>query len=114
LKNKSSSFSNVKSSKFVRKPSSLRSLNFVRDHRGGPLTLFQHKKLMQWAINCSNHILLLNPQLIYEENNLIKNLLLVGEEWTADKKTCGDCRKESVKAIKFARKKNSLLSKKNC
>ena len=31
--------------------------SFIAEHRGGPLTKDNHRKLIKWAIECSEHVL---------------------------------------------------------
>ena len=73
---------------------------FIAEHRGGPLTKANHRKLMRWARECSEHVLSLIG------NNIDKRLLYaldVAEKWENDEITAGIAMKASVGAHAVAR-----------
>ena len=83
---------------FQRK-ASMRDRRFVAVHRGGPLTKEQHHQLIQWACDCSEHVLNLfggriDPRLV--------DALSVAIAWKQGKASVGDARKASLGAIAVA------------
>lgn len=79
----------------------MRDKRFVRDYRGGSLKVEQHQQLIQWAYDCSNHILYLFGENI--DYRLI-NALNMAIKWKQGNVTVGECRKTSLGAIEVARK----------
>jgi len=78
----------------------MRDKRFVAVHRGGLLTKENHRKLIRWARECSEHVLFLI------EGNIDTRLiwaLQVAKEWESEHATVGDARKASVGAHATAR-----------
>jgi hypothetical protein len=68
----------------------MRDKRFIAVHRGGPLTKENHKKLIRWARECSEHVLALivenpDPRLLYA--------LYIAKEWEAGNASVGEARK---------------------
>ncbi len=78
----------------------MRDKRFVAVHRGGPLTKVHHRKLMNWAIKCSEHVLHLIPDDIDER---LAHALRTAKEWKEGKVRTGECMKASVNAHATAR-----------
>jgi hypothetical protein len=84
----------------------MRDKRFVAQHRGGPLTKEQHCELMQWAITCAEHVLLLCGK---EIDPRLENALKVGKAWVHGKVSVGDARNASVAAHDVAREASGPL-----
>ena len=82
----------------------MRDKRFVAEHRGGPLKKEQHYQLMQWACDCSEHVLHLSGEKIDER---LKKALHVAKEWKQGNASVGDARKASVDAHAVARKSSN-------
>ena len=78
----------------------MRDKRFIAQHRGGPLKKEQHYQLIQWAFDCSQHVMPLFGEKI--DDRLI-NALEVASEWKLGKKSVGEARKASVEAHAVAR-----------
>ena len=73
---------------------------FIAEHRGGPLTKENHRKLIKWARECSEHVLFLidkdiDKRLIYA--------LDVAKKWENDNVPTGVAMKASLGAHEVAR-----------
>ena len=77
----------------------MRDKRFVAEHMGGPLKLEQHRLLIEWACNCTKHVLSLGGEMTDER---IKKALIVAEAWKDGNASAGDARKASVGAIAAA------------
>jgi hypothetical protein len=77
----------------------MRDKKFIAKHRGGPLKKEQHYQLIQWACDCSEHILYLFGENIDER---LQNALIVTNEWKTGNASVGDARKASLSAIAVA------------
>ena len=77
----------------------MRDKRFIAEHRGGPLKKEQHYQLIQWACDCSEHILCLFGENIDER---LENALIVANEWKKGNASVGDARKSSLGAIAVA------------
>ena len=82
----------------------MRDKRFIVEHRGGPLKKEQHYQLMQWACDCSEHVLPLFGENIDER---LTNALRVAKAWTQGKASVGDARKASVGAHAVARESSN-------
>jgi Imm-5 like putative immunity protein len=82
----------------------MRDRRFIAQHRGGPLKKEQHYRLIQWACDCSEHVLSLfgNPL-----DARLTNALHVAKEWKQGNATVGDARKASVEAHTVARESSN-------
>lgn len=78
----------------------MRDKRFVAEHRGGPLKMEQHRKLMLWSIACVEHVL---EQYGLQSEERILQALRVGNAWVAVQATVGDARKASVDMLALAR-----------
>ncbi len=78
----------------------MRDRRFIAVHRGGPLTIENHRALMNWAIKCSEHVLHLIPDDI---DNRLAHALQTAKEWKEGKVKTGECMKASVAAHATAR-----------
>jgi len=78
----------------------MRDKRFIAKHRGGPLGKEQHYQLMEWAFECSEHVLDLIEGKIDER---LKNAIKIGKDWLDGKATVGDARKASINAHLVAR-----------
>jgi hypothetical protein len=78
----------------------MRDKRFIAFHRGGLLTQEQHRKLIKWARECSEHILPLSGKNVTDR---LTDALFVAKEWEEGKATVGDARKASVIAHAVAR-----------
>lgn len=85
----------------------MRDKRFITEHRGGHLKKEQHYQLIQWACDCSEHVLYLFGEKI--DNRLI-NALIVAEKWKLGNATVGDARKASVDAIAVANETSNLTA----
>lgn len=77
----------------------MRDKRFIGEHRGGPLKKEQHQQLIQWACDCSEHVLYLFGEKIDQR---LVNALNVANEWKHENASVGDARKASVAAIAVA------------
>lgn len=78
----------------------LRDKRFVAEHRGGPLKKEQHRQLMQWAIECSVHVL---PIFGDKPDPRLTNGLKAAEEWRQGNASVGDARCAAYDILKLAR-----------
>jgi hypothetical protein len=77
----------------------MRDKRFIAEHRGGPLKKEQHYQLIQWACNCSEHILYLFGENI---DVRLQNALIVANGWKKGNASVGDAIKASLDAIAVA------------
>ena len=85
----------------------MRNKRFVAVHRGGPLTKDNHHKLIRWARECSEHVLLLTDESI--DKRLI-HALHVAKEWENENATVGEAMKASSGAHAVARESSNPAS----
>lgn len=85
----------------------MRDIRFVAEHRGGSLKKEQHQQLMQWGINCAEHVLSLYGK---EIDKRLKNAISVAKEWIKGEVTVGDARNASVRAHEVARETSNPTS----
>jgi polysaccharide deacetylase 2 family uncharacterized protein YibQ len=81
---------------------------FIAEHRGGSLTKENHRKLLKWARECSEHVLCLI------ETDIDKRLLYaldVAKEWENDNVKTGIAMKASLGAHAVARQLEDPISK---
>lgn len=81
---------------------------FIAEHRGGPLTKENHRKLIRWARQCSEHALLLINEDI--DGRLI-TALNVAREWERGRATTGAAIKASLNAHAVARETKDPILK---
>ncbi|MBZ4188351.1 putative immunity protein [Niabella beijingensis] len=79
----------------------MRNKKFVTEQRGGTLALKDHRGLMNWAIACSEHVLLLvqDPPI----DNRLTYALSVAKEWEKGKVKTGSAMKAARDAHASAR-----------
>lgn len=85
----------------------MRDKRFIGEHRGGSLKKEQHYQLIQWACDCSKHVLYLFGEKI---DLRLVNALKVAEKWKQGNATVGDARKASVDAIAVANETSNLTA----
>lgn len=85
----------------------MRDKRFIAQHRGGPLKKEQHYQLIQWAGDCSQHVMPLFGEKIDER---LINALEVASEWKLGKKSVGEARKASVEAHAVARESSNTTA----
>jgi immunity protein 5 of polymorphic toxin system len=73
---------------------------FIAEHRGGPIKIDTHRKLMQWARECSEHVLSILDLNIDER---LVYALQVAKEWQDDNAPTGKAVKASLAAHAAAR-----------
>jgi hypothetical protein len=78
----------------------LRDIRFIALHRGGSLTVEDHRKLMGWAIGCVEHVLPLTNHPIDE---ILSDGLKVAESWQQGIATTGDAMKASRAVHRLAK-----------
>lgn len=78
----------------------MRDKRFVAEHRGGLLTIENHRKLIRWARECAGHLLPL-----IEENMDVRlaDAIEVAKEWEKGNATTGKAIKASIGAHAAAR-----------
>ncbi len=85
----------------------MRDQRFVALHRGGLLTPAQHLLLIHWAIECSEHAILL---LADKVDSRVLQALEVAREWESGQANVAAVRKASVDAHAAARAASDPLS----
>ena len=78
----------------------MRDKRFVAEHRGGPLKKEQHYQLIQWACECSEHVMHLLGD---EVDERLTEALTIARAWRLGKASVGDARAASVAAHAVAR-----------
>lgn len=73
----------------------MRDIRFVAEHRGGLLTKENHRLLMRWAIDCSEHVL---PLVDYQIDVRLLNALYTAKNWEAGNASVGQAMKASLAA----------------
>lgn len=81
---------------------------FIAEHRGGPLTKDNHRKLIKWAIECSEHVLFLIDKEIDEK---LLYALDVAKQWGNDTIPTGLAMKASLGAHAVAREAENPIYK---
>ena len=85
----------------------MRDIRFVAVHRGGQLTKDNHKKLIGWAVSCSEHVLPLFDGTI--DMPLI-HAITVAKEWEKGNSTTGEAIKSSREVHALAKKLTNPVS----
>lgn len=85
----------------------MRDRRFVAEHRGGTLKKEQHRQLMTWACDCSEHVLSLLGRNIDERLNYA---ISVAKEWAKGNASVADARKASLGAIAVANESSEPTS----
>ena len=81
---------------------------YIAEHRGGPLTKDNHRKLIKWARECSEHVLLLVDK---EIDNRLLYALDVANKWENDSISTGVAMKASLSAHEVARQEENPIYK---
>lgn len=81
---------------------------FIAEHRGGPLTKDNHRKLIKWAIECSEHVLFLIDKEIDEK---LLYALDEAKQWGNDTLPTGLAMKASLGAHAVAREAENPIYK---
>jgi polysaccharide deacetylase 2 family uncharacterized protein YibQ len=81
---------------------------FIAEHRGGPLTKDNHRKLIKWAIECSEHVLFLIDKEIDER---LLYALAIAKQWGNDTIPTGLAMKASLGAHAVARQVENPIHK---
>lgn len=77
----------------------MRDRSFVRQHRGGRLTLGKHRLLMQWALICARH----SMRLVDVSDPRVDHALKIGKQWEKGAATVGQARLAAVAILRLAR-----------
>ena len=85
----------------------MRDKRFIAEHRAGSLKREQHYQLIQWACDCSEHVLYLFGEKI---DLRLENALTVVKAWKQGTTSVGDARKASVAAIAVANESTNLTA----
>ena len=78
----------------------MRDKRFIVEHRGGLLKKEQHRQLIKWACDCTEHVLPLFGETLDER---LKNALMIAKEWVNGNATTSDAMKASISAHAVAR-----------
>jgi hypothetical protein len=78
----------------------MRNKRFIAEHRGGPLAKEQHRQLIKWACDCSEHVMYLLANVI---DYRVASALIVAREWENENATTGAAMKAAVVAHAAAR-----------
>lgn len=81
---------------------------FIAEHRGGPLTNENHRKLMKWAIECSEHVLFLIDK---EIDGKLLYALDVAKQWENNTVSTGVAMKASLGAHAVAKQTENPVYK---
>jgi len=82
----------------------MRDRRFIAEHRGGSLKKEQHYQLVNWAADCSGHVLYLFGEKIDER---LINALNVAKSWEHGNTSVDEARKASVAAHRVARESSN-------
>ncbi|NCC13357.1 MAG: hypothetical protein EOM32_08275 [Spirochaetia bacterium] len=89
----------------------MRDKRFVAEHRGGLLTLEDHRCLMKWALAMTEH---LQAHLLHPVDPLLFNALTVGRLWSEGLVATGEAIKWSRAVHKYAQTVEDPASKIFC
>ena len=78
----------------------MRNRLFVAEHRGGLLSLADHRSLMKWALLCTEH---LGEYYVLPEEEVITSALEIGHRWSEGKAMTGEAMNASRTVHAFAR-----------
>jgi hypothetical protein len=81
---------------------------FMAEHRGGPLTKENHRKLIKWAEECAEHVLCISDK---EIDIRLTYALAIAKEWEKGNATTGAAMKASLGAHAVARESKDPVSK---
>lgn len=89
----------------------MRNKRFVAEHRGGLLTLEDHRCLMKWALAMTEH---LKASLCFPVEPLLNDALQVGKQWSEGLVATGEAIKWSRAVHKYAQTVEDPASKIFC
>ena len=81
---------------------------FIAQHRGGPLSMENHRRLMRWACTCAAHVISLVSTI---PDATLTDILHIAEEWAKGHVSTGAAMKASLKAHAVARQTDNLVHK---
>lgn len=81
---------------------------FIAEHRGGPLTKDNHRMLIRWAIECSEHVL---PLINKEMDKRLLYALDIAKKWENNIVPTGVAMKASLEAHEVARQVKNPIYK---
>jgi hypothetical protein len=85
----------------------MRDRRFITEHRGGFLKKEQHRQLIRWACDCSEHVL---PFYVGEVDERVTRALLVAKAWESGRASVGDARNAALGAIATANEASDPVS----
>lgn len=85
----------------------MRDKKFVAVHRGGLLTKANHRKLIKWARECSEHVFRL---IVGDVDPRLLRALKIAKDWENEMASVGDAMKASVGAHAVARETSSSIT----
>jgi hypothetical protein len=85
----------------------MRDKRFIAEHRGGPLKKEQHRQLIKWACDSSEHVLSIYEG---EVDERIYKALLVAKAWEKGRASVGDARNAALDAIAVANEASNPVS----
>lgn len=85
----------------------MRDKRFVAEHRGGPLTKYQHGQLIAWACVCTEHLFLLPG---CKPDQRLLDALDTARRWEKGEATVREARKAAVECIAAARESDNPVS----
>lgn len=85
----------------------MRDKSFIAVHRGGPLSIEQHRQLMNWAVACAEHVV---PLVDGELDGRLSYALAIAREWAQGKVQTGVAMKASVAAHAAARESENPVA----
>lgn len=86
----------------------MRDKRFVANHVGGPLTIENHKLLMNWAIKCVEHAI--NTANMKAIDKRALNAIQIAKDWEKGAATVGEARNAAFSAHEAARENNDKIS----
>ncbi len=82
--------------------------SFIAEHRGGPLTKENHRRLMRWARACSEHAIAL---ICRDIDGRLIDALNIAKEWENNNASTGEAMKASLNAHAAARETTDTVLK---
>lgn len=90
----------MKNESLISKAKQSKRYQFIAEHRGGPLTKDNHRRLIKWARECSEHVLFLIEE---ELDTRLLYALEVAKKWEKENIQTGVAMKASLGAHAVAR-----------
>jgi hypothetical protein len=85
----------------------IRDRRFIAEHRGGPLNLERHRRLIRWARDCAEHVL---PLCGEKPDERLIHALKTAEAWERGEASVGEARNASLGAIAAAREASAPVT----